>query len=75
MSRLRSLAGVLAVRLRASDLGTALRHLGASADGHWLFTMDDFPLSDDPAFLETRHDPPEAYWAASERANRALETP
>ncbi len=68
----RHLGGVLAVRLRATDLGDALFKIAQTTDGHWLFTMDDFPVDASEEDLLTRHDPPDAYWRAAELANAQL---
>ena len=66
----RTLGGVLAVRLTADDLGTALHTAGARSDGFWLFQYRDFGRDTDPA---ERHDPVEAYWDAVRAAGERLE--
>ncbi len=66
----RTLGGVLAVRLTARDLETALHTAGDTSDGFWLFQYRDFGPEADPA---ERHDPVEAYWDAVRTAGERLE--
>jgi len=65
----RTLGGVLGVRLTARDLETALHTAGAGSDGFWLFQYRDFAPDTDPA---QRHDPVDAYWAAVRAAGERL---
>ena len=67
---IRTLGGVLAVRLTARDLETALHTAGATSDGFWLFQYRDFGPEADPA---ERHDPVDAYWDAVRAAGERLE--
>ena len=69
----RLVGGLIGTLFDAADLQAGLLHTAQRSDGYWLFQLKDFPNTDDPAVIATKHSTPQAYFDAVQAVNAALD--
>ncbi len=69
---IRHLGGLLGVLYQPLQFEDALVGAAARSDGYWLFSLNDFPPTEDPDFIAGKNGAPLEYWQKVSAANTRL---